>query len=79
MPFTNGFVDQASLMDHFSQHGWDFNAADEQEYQALADRFLGGSKAPGTDECTRFRNGDIIRYNHLTEEFGVLRARAETR
>jgi len=44
---------------------------DEDEYQRLADEFLGGPRAAETWECRR-RNGDIVRYNAVSDEFGVL-------
>lgn len=71
MPFTQGF-DPAFLDDHFDQHGDDFGATTSEEYEARADMFLGGPKEPATYECTR-KNGDVLRFDIYTEEFGVLR------
>lgn len=71
MPFTLGFASQAHLIDHFDQHGADFGAATPAEYEARADTFLGGPMRPGTQEGRR-KNGDIVRYNIMTREFGVV-------
>lgn len=68
---TRGFINSRQLLRHFDLHGVDFGAQNEQEYVALADEFLGGNCRPGVHECNR-RNGEIVRYSPLTEEFGVL-------
>jgi filamentous hemagglutinin len=60
------------LIDHFDHHGIDLGLPDEVEYLRSADVFLGGPRPETTWECRR-RNGDLLRYNPLTEEFGVLR------
>lgn len=73
MPFTLGFADTVKLIDHYDRHGTDFGAKSEAEYEQQADSFLGGPAATGTLECFR-RNGDLVRYNTLTSEFGVLHA-----
>jgi hypothetical protein len=65
------FGDQAKLDDHFQRHGGDFGAKTPAEYQEQADRFLTGSKEPGVLEKAR-ANGDVIRYNPSTDEFGVV-------
>lgn len=71
MLLTKGF-DPALLGDHFARHGVDFGARTEEEYEAMADKFLGGPLSIGTRQCVTSTNGDLIRYNFLTEEFGVL-------
>jgi filamentous hemagglutinin len=65
------FVDQAKLDDHFARHGGDFGAKNALEYQAQADRFLTVSKPAGVLEKVR-PNGDVVRYNPATDEFGVI-------
>ena len=65
------FADQEKLADHFARHGSDFGAKTALEYQAQADKFLTASKHSGILEKTR-ANGDIVRYNPTTDEFGVL-------
>ncbi|MBI3635314.1 MAG: hypothetical protein HY216_03710 [Candidatus Rokubacteria bacterium] len=60
-------------MEKFAKHGAEFGVATPDEYLQLADTFLGGPLNPGTTwECVR-ENGDHLRYNTETEEFGVLR------
>jgi filamentous hemagglutinin len=41
------------------------------EYQSKADTYLTGQRAQGVLEKVR-ANGDIVRYNPATEEFGVV-------
>jgi hypothetical protein len=65
------FADEAKLQDHFARHGGDFGATTASEYQSQADTFLTGPKDPGVLEKIRV-NGDIIRYNATTDEFGVI-------
>jgi len=65
------FADQAKLDDHFARHGRDFGAKNAREYQAQADNFLTASKPAGVLEKSR-PNGDIVRYNPGTHEFGVV-------
>ena len=70
--FTNGFISPYHLEDHFDAHRSDFDAASEEEYEEMADRFLGGPIRKTTLECIRERNGDVIRYDIMTREFGIL-------
>ncbi|WP_168734251.1 two-partner secretion domain-containing protein [Pseudothauera nasutitermitis] len=65
------FADQAKLDDHFARHGSDFGARNALEYQSQADRFLTVSKPVGVLEKVR-PNGDVVRYNPATDEFGVI-------
>ena len=74
MPYTLGFLDKELLAQHFDEHHLEFGAATEEEYELLADTFLGSPLDPGAQECIRVSNGDIIRYNRITDEFGVLSA-----
>jgi pyocin large subunit-like protein len=70
--FTLGYPTAATLTEKFTKHGRDLGLATEQEYLDAADTFLGGPlDATATWECRR-RNGDLIRYNEATGEFGVL-------
>ena len=72
MPLTNGFFDALDRQDHFKKHGSDFGARDALHYEAMADAFLGSPLTPEILECTRAKNGDVVRYNTITDEFGVL-------
>lgn len=71
MQFTNGFSWSGSLAMHFRKKGPTVGATTEAEYLALADNFVGGPLPPGTLECMR-SDGDQVRYNPNTDEFGVL-------
>jgi hypothetical protein len=64
------FADAAKLQDHFDRHGADFGARTPAEYEAQAQAFLTGPKPGGVLEKVR-PNGDIVRYNPATDEFGV--------
>ena len=80
MPYTLGFFDPDDLADHFDKHilqKRELDAADENEYLDLADSFLGEDLNPiTTHECQRRcadgSDGDKLRFNHITEEFGCL-------
>lgn len=68
------FADNAKLQDHFARHGSDFGAPSAQQYEAMADGFLTGPRQAGVLEKTR-PNGDVIRFNPATDEFGVVSRR----
>ena len=79
MAFTKGFPSSAERDYKFDKHvirGREFTYASSLEYEANADRFLGGPLDSDTMECVRVKHdgtiGDKIRYNRRTEEFGVL-------
>ncbi len=78
MPFTNGFTNSKQLQRHFVDHGTEFGAVTAEEYEALADSFLGGQLREGVRECKRQR-GDMIRFDPKTDEFGVLSNTLEIR
>jgi hypothetical protein len=66
-----GFASKAKLEEHFLKHRNEFGGAlTEAEYEAQAKSFLNGPKDPGILEKVR-GNGDIVRYNPATNEFGV--------
>jgi hypothetical protein len=65
------FRSSEALRAHWEDHGRDFGARTEAEYESQAIRFMNGPKGPETFEKTRIKNGDIMRYNPRTEEFGV--------
>ncbi len=72
MPYTKGY-DPDLLDDHFQRHGPLVGASDKEEYEVLADTFLGLKPCPDdVKECIRNSNQDIIRYKQSTNEFGVL-------
>ena len=59
------------LDDHFERHGDDFGAQSAQEYERMADDFLTGPLRPGVQEKHR-SNGDVVRFDAQTDEFGVV-------
>ena len=67
---TKGFLNPRQLNRHFAMHGADFGASGASAYEMLADMFLGGARVSPIQECTRGR-GDIVRFNPLTDEYGV--------
>lgn len=73
MTYTSGFGANR-LADHFARHGDEVGAATEHEYEALADAFVGGPLGPETIEVARINDKSILRYNPVTNEFGVLAA-----
>jgi hypothetical protein len=72
VPFTSGFRTRLDLEDHFDAHGAEFSAEDEEAYLALADEFLGGAKKQTTLEGVRRRDQATIRYDYVSQEFGIL-------
>ncbi len=69
--FEKATFDQAKLNDHFARHGADFNAKTVSEYQAMAKNFIAGPLGPNTLEKYR-ADGDLVRYNTLTQEFAIM-------
>jgi filamentous hemagglutinin len=59
------------LLDHFERHGADFGAISPSEYERMASDILRQSNPEVALEKIR-KNGDIVRYNPSTEEFGIL-------
>jgi hypothetical protein len=70
---TNGFESIQQLRRHFGEHGDDFRASNPEEYEQMADAFLGGNKPEGVHECVR-RCGARLRYDPHSEAYGVLDA-----
>jgi hypothetical protein len=72
MPFTLGFRDNAALADHHQKHRSEFSWISQERYADQADKFLGGPLNPNTQlEGTR-SNGETIRFDTVTNEFGIL-------
>jgi filamentous hemagglutinin len=61
----------AVAAEKLARHSRDFGAKNALEYQAQADNFLTASKPAGVLEKSR-PNGDVVRYNPGTHEFGVV-------
>jgi len=66
------FASASYRLDHFHRHGAGVHAISPRQYEIAAARFFSGPPVAGVHEKTR-SNGDVIRYNEHTEEFGVLR------
>jgi pyocin large subunit-like protein len=64
------YSDRAKLLDHFLRHGHDFRAKSAADYERLADAFLNGVPTVGVMERMR-SNGDRVRYDPSTNEFGI--------
>jgi filamentous hemagglutinin len=58
--------------DHFFNHGARLGVVSEDEYESLADQFLGSPRRDTTHQFTRSWNGDIVRYDEVDDVFGVL-------
>jgi hypothetical protein len=65
--------DATELAIHFAKHQADFTALTATDYEHLADQFLSVAPYPALMQCTRQR-GDLVRYDTVTTEFGVLSA-----
>lgn len=78
---THGFAAYEDLEEHFEAHVIFQNefpdVQTETEYLELADNFLGKPlNSATTEECQRIKRdgsrSDFVRYNRVTEEFGIL-------
>jgi hypothetical protein len=78
-----GFADQILLDDHFGRHSGEFvpeygyGYTDANAYEQGAVDFMRGSSPSGTYGSVLLRvraNGDIVRFNPITNEFGVARS-----
>ena len=57
---------------HFAKHGSDFGAANEFDYERMADAFMSAPMHPSLHECTRpIGTHDRIRLDATTRHFGV--------
>jgi len=74
MPYTSGFRTRERLENHFDFHGDEFGAADEEDYERMADTFAGGPSAETTLECVRVLDGAVVRWDRVTQEFAIVSA-----
>jgi pyocin large subunit-like protein len=70
---TQGFESVEQLKLHFRKHGDDFRASNANDYEQMADGFLGADKQEGVHECVR-PCGAKLRYDPSSEAYGVLDA-----
>ncbi len=69
---VNRFADDHKLLSHWSKHAGEWTPPLSKEvYNSMANAFLHGSPGPGVLQKVRV-NGDIVRYNPITNEFGVV-------
>jgi pyocin large subunit-like protein len=59
------------LIQHFGEHGNEFGAATDTEYEALADAFWHDPKPAHVQECRR-RRGDILRFDPITQTLSAV-------
>ncbi len=73
---TKGFLDTGELIDHFVKHvttqGDITGITTEIEYLELADNFCAGPLDSNTVEHIRSYDGATIRYNTVSNEFGIV-------
>lgn len=77
MPTVSGFESPVELAEHYKKHvikRKEFGIISKAEYDAMAKAFLSAPLSADFEECIRSREGDLIRYNKATNEFGVLRS-----
>jgi hypothetical protein len=67
MPFAD--ADRRAI--HFAKYGRQFGAADELEYEQMADGFLGGAMTISMRECVRPNGTDRLRVNIANNHFGA--------
>lgn len=67
------FANANRRQDHFVRHGRALRAASPGHYERLAGLFLAGPAHARLRQKIR-SNGDLVRYNAATEEFGILSA-----
>jgi len=67
------FANAIRRQDHFVRHGRLVRATSPSHYELLAARFLSCPPQSNLHQKTR-SNGDLVRYNEVTEEFGILSA-----
>jgi hypothetical protein len=73
IPSTACFRNSDLRNEHFGWHKIDFGVSTIIEYEIRADRFFAKIKTAGIFECKSNRNvEDTVRYDPVTNEFGVI-------
>jgi filamentous hemagglutinin len=68
-----GFKGAMQLLQHFGDHGSDFNCADKYEYEGLAVAFASKPLTARILELARASgNGHVVRFDQDTDEFAVV-------
>jgi hypothetical protein len=66
-------LDREALLEHFTNHGRDFNARSPEEYDMFADLFMNKPKTADMEECIREPDRDVCcRYDKVTQEYGTM-------
>lgn len=71
---TKGFKTPQQRKQHFADHGKQFSAADDAQYEAMADTFIGAPLAKFMLQSKRPYKNVLVRYNPMTNEFAMLGA-----
>jgi pyocin large subunit-like protein len=66
------FASLSKRREHFGKHGAEFGVTNEIDYERRAEAFVTTPKSPEIWECRNPRRNDILRYNHITNEFVVI-------
>lgn len=69
---TKGFKTAQQRIQHYGDHGHKVGAASDGQYEQMADRFIGTPISKYVLQSRRPRENDLIRYNPMTNEFGVM-------
>jgi filamentous hemagglutinin len=69
---TKGFKTTQQRAQHFADHGKQFFAANETQYEAMADRFIGVPLPKMILQAKRPYRNVLVRYNPFTNEFAML-------
>ncbi|MGC1376938.1 MAG: hypothetical protein WA821_11965 [Anaerolineales bacterium] len=75
MPVVVGFLSDVELSEHFDDHRLEVGAATKEIYFEMAKALLETDPAKNLDVLGCIRcNGDIIRFNRITNEFAIMTA-----
>lgn len=66
------------LTQHYADHGSEVEAANEKDYETLADMFWREPKPVQMHECRR-KGGDILRFDPLTDTYSVVDSKSVIR
>lgn len=69
--YTAGFKSRVHLLDHFAKHQGRLGFSQVSEYEEAADSFVGKPLPSTAGEFIRPWNGDVVRFDAATDEFGI--------
>jgi len=67
------FASRKHLESHYQKHRNELGARSAAHYDKMASRFMSGTPQQGVLQGTR-SNGEVVRYNPRTREFGVIKS-----